>query len=134
MICFPPFFLLFFFSMLSATLPNIVRGNDSDGSLEIRFSHKQPFFALLDAQLPQSVSWRTLINTNRELYRNKQALAIKVKGRTWITLGKSPLPQVNYRRLVLPYISSNPSLKNALYIAGATIGATLLYAIFRRRN
>ena len=136
--------------MLSATLPKNVRvlanltvtspkgniqvGNDSDGSLEVLFSDKQPFFTLLNTQLPQQANWRTLIQTNKELYHNQQALVIKVKGRTWITLGKSSLPQINYHRLVLPYISNSPSLKNGVYIAGAAIGAALLYTIFRRRN
>ncbi|MEO0333984.1 MAG: hypothetical protein AAF223_20305 [Bacteroidota bacterium] len=121
---------------LTITSPkgNIQIENDSGGSLEVRFSDKQPFFALLNAQLSQQAGWRSLIQMNKELYRTKQALVVKVKGRTWITLGKSSLPRINYHRLALPYISNNPSLKNGLYVVGAAIGATLLYTIFRRRN
>lgn len=108
--------------------------NDRDGSLVVSFSDKRPFFDLLKAQLPQQANWKALVEANRSFYQNNQPFIVKVEGRPWITLGKSPLPRINYRRLVPPYVSSNPSLKNGLYLAGSALGAALLYAVFRKRN
>jgi len=108
--------------------------NDSDGSLAVNFPNQQTFFSLLNAKLPFQSNWSTVVETNRMFYENNQPLVIRVNDQPWITLGKFPRPRINYQRVTYPFITNTPNLKVGVYILAAAVGASLLYALFRKRS
>ncbi|MGB3586292.1 MAG: hypothetical protein WBA23_07130 [Tunicatimonas sp.] len=108
--------------------------NDSDGSLVVSFPNEKSFFSLINTKLPFKSNWSTVVKTNRTFYQNQQPLVVKVADQPWITLGKFPRPRINYQRVTYPLITNTPSIKTGLYILAAAAGATLLYALFRKRS
>ncbi len=120
--------------ILNSPQGDIRINNDSDGSLIVSFPNQKSFFSLLNTKLPFQSNWSNIVKTNRAFYQNQQSFVVKVDDQPWITLGKFPRPRVNYRRVTYPFITNIPSIKIGLYILAAAAGATLLYALFRKRS
>lgn len=108
--------------------------NDEDGSLVFDFPNAESFSSLADIPIPFKPSFQAIGKTNAALLEQRQPVIVRVNQEDWLVLGRDKKASIKYLKLAPIFLKKSFNWKTALYIAGGSLGATLAYFAFKKRN